>query len=121
MNYVRCANPHCEAECGTEHASTFSDPGYVDLDNGAVVDERTGDVFCSQECHDECHPVYCADCGDERVAKAGDRCTYCTIMAEQGEDAAYAWYRAQHPELLRKPVASVPAAAVRTIAGKRVG
>jgi hypothetical protein len=48
MNYVRCANPHCEAECGTEHASTFSDPGYVDLDNGAVVDERTGDVFCSK-------------------------------------------------------------------------
>jgi len=117
-NSIHCANRNCEAECGTAHASTFSDPGYVDLDAGAVIDDRNGDVFCSDECHAESHPVYCADCGDEKVAKAGDRCTYCTIMAEKGEDAAYAWYCSQHPELLRKPVASVPAGA---IARKRVG
>lgn len=121
MDHVRCANPHCEVECGTEHVSTYSDPGYVDLDVGAVVDDRNGEVFCSQECYDEFHPVYCADCGDEKVEKAGDRCMYCAIMAEQGEDAAYAWYCSQHPELLRKPVASVPAAAAHTIASKKVG
>lgn len=121
MNYVRCANPQCEAECGTERASTYSDPGYVDLYADAVVDDRNGEVFCSQECYDERHPVYCADCGDEKVGTAGDRCTYCTITAEQGEDAAYAWYSSQHPKLHRKPVASVSAAAVRPFAGKRVG
>jgi hypothetical protein len=119
-NYIHCANRNCEAECGTDHSATSSDPGYVDLDDGAVVDDRNGDVFCSQACFDECHPAYCADCGDEKVAKAGDRCTYCAILAEQGEDAAYAWYCSQHPELLRKPVASVPASAVRAIAGKKV-
>jgi len=121
MKNVRCANPNCEAECGTEHASTYSDPGYVDLDGGAVVDDRNGDVFCSQECYDECHPSYCADCGDEVVRKAGERCTYCTIMADQGEDAAYAWYCSQHPELLRKPVASVPASAAHAFGGKKAG
>ena len=104
---VYCANRNCGAECGVDHAGTFSDPGYSDLDDGAVVDEQNGDVFCSQECYDECHPVYCADCGDNVVEKAGDRCTYCTIMAEQGEDAAYAWYRSQHPEQFRKPLVSV--------------
>lgn len=110
-NYIHCANPNCEAKCGIDHAATYSDPGYLNLDEGAVVDERNGDVFCSQECRDERYPAYCADCGDEKVAKAGDRCTYCTMMAEQGEDAAYAWYRSQHPRLLRKPVASVSATA----------
>jgi hypothetical protein len=120
MNYIRCANPHCETESGTVHASTYGNPGYVDLAAGAVVDERNGEVFCSQQCYDECHPIYCSGCGDEKVGKAGDRCTYCTIMAEQGEDAAYAWYCSQHPELLRKPVASVPAAAAGTNARKRV-
>jgi hypothetical protein len=39
-------------------------------------------------------------------------------VAEQGEDAAYAWYRSQHPELIRKPVTSVPAAAVFAITRK---
>ena len=119
-NYIRCANRNCEAECGVDHAPTFSDPGDSDLHDGALVDDRSGDVFCSQECYDECHPAYCADCGDEKVGKAGDRCTYCTIVAEQGEDAAWAWYRSQHFELLRKPVASVPAAAA-DVARKRVG
>lgn len=121
MNHVHCANPHCKAECGTEHTSTYNDPGYVALDAGTVVDDRNGEVFCSQECYDEYHPIYCSECGDRKVEKAGDRCTYCTIMAEQGEDAAYAWYCSQHPERLRKPVASVPAAAARTITGKKVG
>jgi hypothetical protein len=111
-DYIHCANTHCEAECGTDHAAAYDDPGYADLDDGTVVDDRSGDVFCSQECYDECHPFYCTVCGDEEVGKAGDRCTYCTIVAEQGEDAAYAWYRAQHPEPPRKPVASVPASAV---------
>jgi hypothetical protein len=119
-NYAICANRHCGAECGLDHAATFSDPSYIDLDDGAVVDDRNGEVFCSQECYDECHLVYCADCGDEEVGKMGDRCTYCTIMAEQGEDAAYAWYRSQHPELLRKPVVSVPAAGAGAIALKKV-
>jgi hypothetical protein len=109
--YIRCANRNCEAECGTGHAATYSAADYVDLDDGAVVDDRNGDVFCSQECYDECHPVYCADCGDEEVGKTGDRCTYCTIMAEQGEDAADAWYRIEHREPLRKPVASASVAA----------
>ena len=121
MNHVHCANPHCEAECGTEHASTYSDPGYVDFYAGAVIDDRSGEVFCSQECYDECHPVYCADCGDEKVGKAGDRCTYCTITAEEGEDAAYAWYCSRHPKPLRKPVASVPAIAAGRIASEKVG
>lgn len=120
MNYVRCANPHCEAACGTEYACTYSDPGYVDLEDGTVVDDRNGDVYCSQECFDECHPVYCADCGDEKVGRAGDRCTYCAIVAERGEDAAYAWYRSLHPELLRKPVVSVPAYAAGAIARRKV-
>jgi hypothetical protein len=115
---IRCANQNCEAECGTEHPSTYDNPGYVDLDDGAVVDDRSGDVFCSQDCYDESRAVYCADCGDEKVEKEGDRCTYCTITAEQGEDAAYAWYCSRRPELLGKPVASVPAAAQRAIAGK---
>jgi hypothetical protein len=106
-NYIRCANGNCETECGTGYAATYSDPDYVDLYDGAVADDSNGDVFCSQECYDQCHPVYCADCGDEEVGKTGDRCTYCTIMAEQGEDAADAWYRSQHREMLRKPVASV--------------
>jgi hypothetical protein len=105
-NYIRCANRNCGAECGT-YSATYDDPGYVDLDDSVVIDERNDDVFCSQECYDDCHPVYCADCGDEEVGKEGDRCTYCTMVAEQGEDAAYAWYRSQHPELFRKPVASV--------------
>jgi hypothetical protein len=119
MRYIRCANRNCEAECGTAHASTLSDPGYVDLDAGAVVDERDGEVFCSQECFDECHPIYCVDCGDEKVAKVGERCAYCTIIAEQGEDAAYAWYCSQHPELLRKPVVSVSAVAAGAIGRKK--
>jgi hypothetical protein len=118
-NYIHCANRDCEAECGTDHASTYDDPGYADLDDGAVVDDRNGDVFCSQECYDECRAVYCTVCGDAEVGKAGDRCTYCTIVAEQGEDAAYAWYRSQHPELIRKPVASVPAARVFAITRKK--
>src|SRR5579863_10642825 len=117
-NSIRCANPNCEAQCGTDRPSTYSNPGYVDLDDGAVVDDRSGDVFCSQDCHNECRPVYCADCGDEKVGKEGDRCMCCTITSEHGEDAAYAWYCSQHPELLRKPVASVPAFAVRAIASK---
>lgn len=121
MNYVHCANPRCKAECGTEHASTYSGPGYVALDAGAVIDDPNGEVFCSQECYDEHHPIYCAECGDNKVERAGDQCTYCTIVAEQGEDAAYAWYCSRHPELLRKPVASVPAADTRTIASKKVG
>jgi hypothetical protein len=119
-NYLHCANQNCEAECGTYHPATYSDPGYIDLDGGAVVDDRNGDVFCSQECYHECNPVYCVDCGDEKVGSVGDRCTYCQILAEQGEDAAYAWYRSQHPELFRKPVASVPATAAGAIAIKKV-
>ncbi len=119
-NYIRCANCNCEAECGTGYAATYSDPGYVDLDDGAVVDDQNGDVFCSQECYDECHPVYCADCGDQEVGKTGDRCAYCTIMAEQGEDAADAWYRSQHCEMFRKPVASVSVAAAYDINKKVV-
>lgn len=119
-NYIHCANRNCEAECGTNHTATYSDPGYVDLDGCAVIDERNGDVFCSQECYDECHPVYCANCGDKPVGKVGDRCTYCTIETEQGEDAAYEWYRSQHPELGRKPVASVSAAAAYPIVRKKV-
>jgi hypothetical protein len=120
-NYIHCANRNCEAKCGTDHAATFSDLGYVDLDDGAVVDDQNGDVFCSQECYDECHPVCCVDCGDEKVGNVGDRCTYCKIMAEQGEDASFAWYCSQHPHRLRKPVASVPATAARAAASKRVG
>lgn len=115
---VRCANQNCEAQCGTEHPSTYDNPGYIDLDDGAVVDDRSGDVFCSQDCYDESRAVYCADCGDEKVEKEGYRCTYCTITAEQGEDAADAWYCSQRPELLRKPVASVHAAAPRSIVSK---
>jgi hypothetical protein len=115
---IRCANQNCEAQCGTDHPSTYDNPGYVDLDDGAVVDDRSGDVFCSQDCYDESRPIYCADCDDAEVGKEGDRCTYCTITAEQGEDAACAWYYSQHPELLRKPVASVPAATQRAIVGK---
>lgn len=113
-NYIHCANPHCEAECGTAHPSTYSDPGYADPYDGAVVDEANGEIFCSQDCYHECHPVYCAECHDEVVGKEGDRCTYCTILAAQGEDAAYSWYCSQHPELLRKPVASVSADEVRS-------
>jgi len=120
-SYALCANPKCEAECGTEHGATFSDPGYVDPYVGAVVDDQNGDVFCSQECYQECHPVYCGDCGDEKVEQVGDRCLYCKIFAEQGEDAAYAWFCEQHPELLRKPVASVPATAVSRTASKKAG
>ena len=120
-NYIRCANRNCEAECGTGHAATYSDPDYVDLDDGVVVDDRNGEVFCSQECYDECQPVYCADCGDEKVGKTGDRCTYCRIVAEQGEDEAHEWYRSQHPELFRKPVASVSVAAVHSIDHKKAG
>lgn len=108
-SYIHCANANCEAECGSGYADTYSDPGSIDLDDGAVIDEKNGDVYCSQECFAECHPVYCADCGDKPVGKEGDRCTYCTIEAEQGEDAAYEWYRSQHLELGRKPVASVSA------------
>jgi hypothetical protein len=100
--------------------ATYSDPGYIDLNEGAVVDDLNGDAFCSQECYDECHPIYCADCGDEKVRKEGDRCTYCAIVAEQGEDAAYAWYCSQHPKVLRKPVASVPAAAAHPIVRRKV-
>jgi hypothetical protein len=118
-NYVHCANPSCEAECGTGRSATYSDPGYVDLDDKTVVDDLNGDVFCSQECYDECHPTYCADCGDNKVGKEGGRCTYCAIVAEQGEDAAYAWYCSQHPKVLRKPVASVPASGLRAAASKR--
>lgn len=119
-NYILCANGDCEAECGVEQAAVYSDPGNIALDDGAVVDDRNGGVFCSQQCYDVCHPVYCSDCGDKKVVKAGDRCTYCTIMAEKGEDAAYAWYRSQHLELLRKPVVSVPAAGSGAIARKKV-
>lgn len=119
-NYIRCSNRSCEAECGTGYAATYSDPDCVELDDGAVVDDRSGDVFCSQECYDECHPVYCTDCGDEEVGRAGDRCKYCTIVAEQGKDAADAWYRSQHPELFRKPVASVSAAAAYDVRKKVV-
>ena len=115
---IRCANLNCEAPCGTDYPSANGNPGYVDLDDGAVVDDRSGDVFCSQDCNDECRPFFCAGCGDEKVGKEGDRCTYCTIAAEQGEDAAFAWYRSQRPEPFRKPVASVPAAAVRAIVSK---
>ena len=109
-SHIHCANPNCEAECGSGPAAAYSDPSYVDLDDCAVIDDQNLDVFCSQECYDECHPVYCAECGDKPVGKEGDRCTYCTIEAEQGEDAAYEWYRSQHPELGRKPVVSVSAA-----------
>ncbi len=105
--YIRCANRDCGTECGTSYSATSSDPGYLDLDERAVVDDKSGDVFCSRDCYNQANPVYCADCGDEKVQTAGDRCTYCTITAEQGEEAAYAWYCSQHPELLRKPVASV--------------
>jgi len=112
---IRCANRNCEAQCGTDHSSTYDNPGYVDLDDRAVVDDRSCDVFCSQECYGESRPVYCADCGDEKVEKQGDRCTFCTITAEQGEDAACTWYRSQRPQLGRKPVASVPALAPRAI------
>lgn len=115
---IHCANLNCEAECGTDHPATYSNPGYFGLDDGAVVDDRSGEVFCSQDCYDECRPVYCADCGDEKVGKEGDRCRYCAIAAEQGEDAAYAWYCSERPELLRKPVASVSAAAARAIGSK---
>jgi len=107
-NIIYCANRNCEAECGLDHAATFDGSAYIDLFEGAVVDERNGDVYCSQQCHDECHPACCADCGEQMVRKAGERCTYCTIVAEQGEDEAFAWYRSQHPELFRKPVASAP-------------
>lgn len=120
-DYVRCANRNCEAACGVDRAAAFGDPGYFDLSESAMVDERNGEVYCSQACYDECHPVYCADCGDEKVGKEGDRCTYCAIVAEHGEDAAYAWYRSQHPELRRKPVASVPATAAGAAANKRAG
>jgi hypothetical protein len=116
--FIRCANQNCNAQCGTEHPSTYDNPGHADVDDGAVVDDRSGDVFCSQECYDESRPVYCADCGDEKVGRDGDHCTYCTITAEQGEDAAYAWYCSQRPELRRKPVASVPAFAPRAIVSK---
>src|SRR5215469_1861420 len=119
-NYVHCANRNCEAECGVDNAATFSDSGYIDLHDGAVVDDRTGDVFCSQECYDECNPVFCADCGDEEVRKAGDRCTYCKIAAELGEDAAYAWRNSQLSELRRKPVASVPVAGIGSNVQRRV-
>ncbi|HKF49380.1 MAG TPA: hypothetical protein VKB38_18620 [Terracidiphilus sp.] len=119
-NHIHCTNQNCEADCGVDYAATFDDSGYIDLIDGAVIDERNGDVFCSQQCYDECHPVYCADCGDEKVGKAGDRCTFCTIAAEKGEDAAEAWYRSQHPELFRKPVESAPAAGAGGIAYKRV-
>jgi hypothetical protein len=115
---IRCANQNCEARCGTEHSSTFANPGFIEIEDGAVVDDRSGDVFCTQDCYDESRPIYCADCGDERVGKEGERCTYCTISAEQGEDAAYLWYRSQHLELRRKPVASVPAFAPRAIVSK---
>jgi hypothetical protein len=108
---IYCANRNCGAECGTGHGATYNDPGYVDLDEGAVVDDRNGDVFCSRECCIQANPVYCAECGDEKVQNEGDCCTYCTIASEQGEDAAYAWYCSQHPELLRKPVVSVSATA----------
>lgn len=104
---IRCANLRCEAVCGAEHAATHSDPGFIDLDEGTVVDDHNGDVYCSAECYALSHPIYCADCGDEKVAKAGERCTHCMILADQGEEAAYAWYRSQHPEMFRKPVASV--------------
>jgi len=117
--YIRCANQYCDAECGTDHPSSYDDPGYVDLDDGAVVDDRTGDVFCSQDCYDESHPSFCTDCGDEEVGKKGDRCTDCTIAAEQSEGAPDAWYCSQHSELRRKPVASVPAVAPRAIVGRR--
>lgn len=116
---IHCTNRSCEAECGTGYSATYADPGYVDLDDGTVVDELNGDVFCSQECYDQCHPIYCVDCGDNKVGKEGDRCTYCSIMVEQGEDAAYAWYCSQLPQVPRKPVASVPVSALRTAAGKR--
>lgn len=115
---IRCANPRCGTECGVEYPSTHSDPGYADLDGRTVIDDVNGDVFCSQDCYNASHPVYCVDCHDEAVGKAGDRCTYCAIAAEQGEDAAYEWYRSQHPELFRKPVASVPAAAALSVVRK---
>lgn len=120
-NHIYCANRNCGAECGTGRAATYSDPADIGLDEGAVIDEQNGVVFCSQKCYDESHLVFCADCGDEQVRKAGDRCTYCTIVAEHGEDAAYAWYRSQHPQLFRKPVASVSAAAAGAIARKKAG
>ena len=115
--YIHCAN--CGTECGSGYSAIYSDPGGVDLDDDAVIDDRNDEVFCSQECYDECHPVHCADCRDEEVEKEGDRCTYCTIVAEQGEDAADAWYRSQHPELFRKPVASVSAAVAHAIVRKK--
>lgn len=118
-NYIHCANRNCGAECGTGYPPTCDDPGYVDLDDSAVIDDLNDDVFCSQECYDECHPVYCVDCGDEDVGKNGDRCAYCTLVAEQGEDAAYAWYRSQHPELFRKPVASVSVDTAHSIVPKK--
>lgn len=108
--YVRCSNRNCEAACGLVHGATSSDPGYLDLDDGAVWSEENGDIFCSLACCNEASLSYCADCGDEKVEKGGDRCTYCALAAEQGEAAAYAWYCSQHPEILRKPVAAVPRA-----------
>ena len=119
-DYIYCANRECAAECGSGHAATYTDPGDVDLDAAAVVDDLNGDVYCSQECYDECHPIYCAECGDEKVERPEDRCTYCSILAEQGEDAAFAWYRSKHPEMFRKPVASVYPAAAYEIRRKAV-
>lgn len=117
---IHCANAKCQAECGCDQAGTYSEPGYAELNAAVVIDDNTGDVYCSQECFDERHPAYCAECGDEQVGKVGDRCTYCTIAAEQGEEAANLWYRSQHPQLFRKPVVSVPASTPGVIQRMRV-
>jgi len=41
-------------------------------------------------------PIYCKECGDFRVHAKGDVCTFCTICAVRGEDAAEAWWLEQH-------------------------
>jgi len=123
MNYsniIFCANPNCSVRCGAGQVATFRDPEEADLQPNVVLDEQDGDVYCSQKCYDESHPIYCVDCGDEQVEKSGDRCAYCTIVAKQGEEAANVWYRAQHPEVFRKPVVSVHAPAPGTVRRLRV-
>lgn len=117
--YGHCANQNCEAECGSGEADSYSDPGYIDFDEGAVIDDDNGDVFCSQECYDECHPVYCIECGDERVEKKGDRCAYCRTEAESGANATDDYLSL--PQLGCKPVASVSIAGVFSIGRKQVG
>ena len=119
--YAHCANQECEAECGSGQADTHSNPGYIEFDEGAVFDDDSGDVFCSQDCYDECHPVYCVECGDERVEKKGDRCAYCLTEAARGANGTDDDFLSQHPQLGRKPVGSVSIAEVSSIGRKKVG